>query len=89
MSRLEEIEKERAKFEALPFAKEEELELVADLAIKQLYKVFGAKGGRRVGFAVSWAAMSGYRIPEENESEFRKIFEAKWKLLINYLNQRY
>lgn len=75
----------------LPVPTDDELELVAGLAIQEMYSRFGEKGGRflREGGYIFCAWQIGYKITEEQFPLFRKLCEDKWKLIIQYLETEY
>ncbi|WP_449416015.1 hypothetical protein [Phormidium nigroviride] len=83
------VEEWNEELEMLPVVTDDEMDIVAGLAMEKLYEVFQDRGGRQLMVCQRWAAVAGYRIPPEKESEFRKICEAKWRLIIQYLETEY
>lgn len=76
-------------FDTLPLATDDELDLVASLAMQELYKVFQDRGGRELDNCSGWAAVAGYRIPEPKLAEFTLLCKEKWRSLIRYLETEY
>lgn len=76
-------------FDTLPLATDDELDIVASLAMQELYKVFRDRGGRELDNCPGWAAVAGYRIPEPKRAEFTLLCKEKWKLIIQYLETEY
>lgn len=76
-------------FNTLPFAADDELDLVASLAMQELYKVFRDRGGRELDNCSGWAAVAGYRIPEPKRAEFTLLCKEKWRSVIRYLETEY
>ena len=73
-----------------PFATNDELELVAGLAMQELYMRFRDKGGRFLDWhCLNWARKAGYRIPQDKRQEFISLCESKWRLIIQYLETEY
>ena len=77
------------RLEEMPIATNDEMEIVADLAMQELYKVFRERGGRELKFCTSWAAVAGYRIPAEKVPAFSELCKAKWRLIIKYIETEY
>jgi hypothetical protein len=75
----------------LPVPTNDELELVAGLAIQEMYSRFGEKEGRflRKGGYIFCAWQIGYKIIEDQFPLFRKLCEDPWKLIIQYLETEY
>jgi len=73
----------------LSLATDDELDLVASLAMQELYKVFRDRGGRELDNCSGWAAVAGYRIPEPKRAEFTLLCKEKWRSLIRYLETEY
>ena len=76
-------------FDTLAFATDDELDIVASLAMQELYKVFRDRGGRELDNCSGWAAVAGYLIPEPKRAEFTLLCKEKWKLIIQYLETEY
>jgi len=76
-------------FDTLPLATDDELNLVASLAMQKLYTVFRDRGGRELDNCSGWAAVAGYRIPEPQRAEFTLLCKEKWRSLIRYLETEY
>ncbi len=76
-------------FDTLPLAADDELDIVASLAMQELYKVFRDRGGRALDNCSGWAAVAGYRIPEPKRAEFTLLCKEKWRSLIRYLETEY
>jgi hypothetical protein len=79
----------REKFDTLLLVADEELDLVASLAMQELYKVFRDRGGRELDNCSAWAAVAGYRIPEPKRAEFTLLCKEKWRSVIRYLETEY
>lgn len=73
--------------DTLPLAADDELDLVASLAMQELYKGFRERGGRFLHIYGGrwWAAQAGYQIPMTKFDEFNRLCAEKWKLIIQYL----
>lgn len=76
-------------FDTLPLAADNELDLVASLAMQKLYTVFRDRGGRELDNCSGWAAAAGYRIPEPKRAEFTLLCKEKWRSLVRYLETEY
>lgn len=85
------IEKYSQDIDALPLGEKEDLDWLATLAMENLYRHCGERGGRELSHASKWlikremGKVSGYRLPDELKLEFQKLCETKWKSLMLYL----
>ncbi len=77
--------------DTLPLAVDDELDLVANLAMQELYMYYRERGGRFLHIYGGrwWAARAGYQILMTKLDEFNTLCAEKWKLIIRYLETEY